>query len=107
MCILCVYTLLKVVSRYDLGVLSMSVMGFPIKSLDRGVGGWDEFCSVLFWIFLTLQSPKARWQESINCSFNEFWEIAFTKIYISDINKILNAAWITHMETISAMERKY
>ena len=39
MCILFVYTctlLLKVVSYYDLSVLSMSVMGFK-KSLD---GGW-------------------------------------------------------------------
>ena len=37
MCILFVYTLLKVVSYYDLRVLSMLVMGFQ-KSLD-GVGG--------------------------------------------------------------------
>ena len=53
-----VYTLLKVVSYYDLSVLSMSVMGFK-KSLDRGwVGGVSSI--VLFWIFgifLTLQSP--------------------------------------------------
>ena len=38
MCILFAYTLLKVVSYYDLSVLSMSVMGFKTK-LD-GVGGW-------------------------------------------------------------------
>ena len=38
MCILFVYTLLKVVSYYELGVLSMSVMGFQKKSLDGG--GW-------------------------------------------------------------------
>ena len=31
MCILFVYTLLKVVSYYDLSVLSMSVMGFQKK----------------------------------------------------------------------------
>ena len=37
MCILSVYcTLLKVVGYYDLSVLSMSVMGFPKKSLDGG-----------------------------------------------------------------------
>ena len=36
MCILSVFTLLKVVGYYDLSVLSMSVMGFQ-KSLD---GGW-------------------------------------------------------------------
>ena len=37
MWILSVHTLLKVVSNYDLSVLSMSVMGFQKKSLD---GGW-------------------------------------------------------------------
>ena len=36
MCILFVYTLLKVVSYYDLSILSMSVMGFQKNSLDRG-----------------------------------------------------------------------
>ena len=35
MCVLFVYTLLKVVSYYDLSVLSMSVMGLQ-KSLDAG-----------------------------------------------------------------------
>ena len=43
MCILSVYTLLKVVGYYDLSVLSMSVMGFQKKSLDGGSppgGGW-------------------------------------------------------------------
>ena len=39
MCILFVYTVLKVVNYYDLTVLSMSVRGFKTKSLDRG-GGW-------------------------------------------------------------------
>ena len=37
LCILYVYTLIKVVSYYYLSVLSMSVMGFQKKSLD---GGW-------------------------------------------------------------------
>ena len=40
MCILFVYTLLKVDNYYDLSVLSMSVMGFIKKSLDWG--GWVE-----------------------------------------------------------------
>ena len=40
MCILFVYTLLKVVSYYDLSVLSMSVMGFQTKVWLGGVGGW-------------------------------------------------------------------
>ena len=40
MCILSVYTLLKVVGYYDLSVLSMSVMGFQIKKFGWGcVGG--------------------------------------------------------------------
>ena len=38
MCILSVYTLLKVVGYHYLSVLSMSVMGFQKKSLDGG--GW-------------------------------------------------------------------
>ena len=61
MCILSVYTLLKVVCYYDLSVLSMSVMGFQKKSLDGGwVGGWGELYPSFFKIFgicLTLQSP--------------------------------------------------
>ena len=51
MCILSVCTLLKV----ECSVHASD--GFPKKSLDRGVGGWDERYPVLFWIFLTLQSP--------------------------------------------------
>ena len=50
MCFLFVYTLLKVVTYYDLSVLSMSVMGFKKKSLD-GVSGWGELYPFLFWIF--------------------------------------------------------
>ena len=45
MCILSLYTLLKVVSYYYLSVLSMSVMGFQ-KKFGWGrvgwVGGWVE-----------------------------------------------------------------
>ena len=52
MCMLFVYTLLKVVSHYDLSVLFMlSVMGFQKNNLDRSVGGWSELYPVLFWIF--------------------------------------------------------
>ena len=40
MCIVFIYQLLKVVSYYDLSVLSMSVMGSKKKSLDgEWVGG--------------------------------------------------------------------
>ena len=49
MCILSVYTLLKVVGYYDLSVPSMSVMGFQKKSL--WVGGWGELYPSFFWIF--------------------------------------------------------
>ena len=55
-CVLCGYNnkymLLKVVSHYDMNVLSMSVMGFPKKqSLDKARGGFGElypFCWEFF-----------------------------------------------------------
>ena len=50
MCIMFVYTLLKVVSYYDLSVLSMSMMGFKKKAW-MGVGRWGELYPSLFWIF--------------------------------------------------------
>ena len=54
MCILSVYTLLKVVGYYDLSVLSMSVMGFQKKVL---MGGWA--LSTFFRIFFLLcKAPK-------------------------------------------------
>ena len=52
MCILSVYTLLKVVGYYDFSVLSMSLMGFQKKVW---VGGWGELYSSFFLEFL--QSP--------------------------------------------------
>ena len=60
MCILFVYiycTLLKVVS-YDLGVLSMSVMGFH-KMFEYEVGVWGGGVSSFFrfWKFCNFQSP--------------------------------------------------
>ena len=60
MCILFVYTLLKVVSYYDLSVLSMPGMDFQNKSLDGGwVGGESsvQFYFGFFEFFLTLQNP--------------------------------------------------
>ena len=54
MCILSVYTLLKVVGYYDLSVLSMSVMGFQ-KKFGWGVGGfWSELYPIFldFWNFV-------------------------------------------------------
>ena len=59
MCIVSVYTLLKVVGYYDLSVRSMSVMGFPKKFGWGWMGGVNSI-QVFFWIFgivLTLQSP--------------------------------------------------
>ena len=47
MCILFVYTLLKVVSYYDLSGLSMSEMGFQ-KRFDGG--GWVGVSSIQFFI---------------------------------------------------------
>ena len=55
----CIYTLLKAVSYYDLSVLSMSVMGLKKKDW-MGVGGSGELYPNLFWIFgfvYSLQSP--------------------------------------------------
>ena len=46
MCILSVYTLLKVVGYYDLSVLSMSVMGFQKKSFD-GMSALSNFFGCL------------------------------------------------------------
>ena len=50
MCILFVYSLLKVVSYYDVSVPYMSVIGFQ-KKVWMGVGGWNELYPCLFWIF--------------------------------------------------------
>ena len=53
MCILSVYTLIKVVGYYDLSVLSMSVMGLKKRSLDGGwVGGVSS--TNFFWDFWNL-----------------------------------------------------
>ena len=54
--ILCVNTLLKVVSHYDLSVLSMSEMGFPKKVCMGGVSGWGALYPVFFGILIFLQN---------------------------------------------------
>ena len=53
MCVLFVYTLLKVVNYYNLSVLSMSVMGFQKKS----VGGWGKLHPSCFWNFFNFAKP--------------------------------------------------
>ena len=63
MCILSVYTLLKVVGNYDLSVCPWSVMGFQTKCLDGGWVGGVSSIQVYFGfleLFLTLQSPLLR-----------------------------------------------
>ena len=61
MCILFVYTLLKVVRYYDLSVLSMLVMGFQKKRLDGGwVSGWGELYPSLFWNFFNFAKPLSQ-----------------------------------------------
>ena len=50
MCILSVYTLLKVVCYYDLSVLFISVMGFQQKKFGWGLGGVSSI--QFFWDFL-------------------------------------------------------
>ena len=60
MCILYVYTLLKVVGYYDLSVLSMSMMVSQKKNWMGGWVGGVELYPIFFGIFgivLTLQSP--------------------------------------------------
>ena len=54
-CVFCLYTrlytLLKVVSYYDLSVLHLSLMGLQKEKVGWGVGGWSELYPVLCWIF--------------------------------------------------------
>ena len=61
MCILFIYTMLKVVSYYDLSFLSMSVIGSQ-KRFDMGEGGWvgSALCSFIldFWNFSNCKTPK-------------------------------------------------
>ena len=56
MCILSAHTLIKVVSYYDLSVLSMSVMNSK-KKVWMGDGWVGRGLSKFLGIFLTLQSP--------------------------------------------------
>ena len=55
MCILSVYTLLKVVGYYDLSVLSMSVMGFQKKSFVGNCQLYPNFLDV--WNFFNFAKP--------------------------------------------------
>ena len=64
-CILSVYTLLKVVSYYNLSVLSMSVMGLQKKKFGWGWVGGVSSIQVFFGFFLTLQRPILRYLQHI------------------------------------------
>ena len=83
-CILFVFTMLKILSHYDLNVLFMSVTGFHKKSLDSFVSSIQFVCR--FWNFLTLQSPlvtmnvtkygtriEERWQMRLYLQFAGFY----------------------------------
>ena len=48
MCMLCVYTLLKVVSHRDLSILFMLFMSFQKNSSDMGVGVWSDPYKIYF-----------------------------------------------------------
>ena len=70
---ICNCTLLKVVSYYDLSVLSMSVMGFQKKSLD-GVCGWGELYPSLLWIvfnFSNFAKPLNRHRLGLEMNINK------------------------------------
>ena len=56
MCILSVYTLLKVVGNYDLSVLSMPVMVFSKQILD-GCELYSSFCYALIFIIFKFANP--------------------------------------------------
>ena len=59
MCILFVYTLLKVINYYDLSVMSMSVIGFQKKSLDGGLVGGVSPIQVFFGLLEFFKLCKA------------------------------------------------
>ena len=60
MCILSVYTLLKVVGYYDLSVLYMSARGFQKNPFGWGVGGWVGSLSIFFGILKLFIAPKSE-----------------------------------------------
>ena len=60
MCILFVYTLLKVVNYYDFENFVFECLGFQKNKFGWRMGGWGGLHPSFFWIigmFLTLQSP--------------------------------------------------
>ena len=68
MCILSVYTLLKVLGYYDFSVCPGQ--WWVSKKVWMGVGGWGELCPSLFWIFgivLTLQRPLGLLRRKVTC----------------------------------------
>ena len=57
------YTLLKVVSHYDLSVLSITACQWWVskkESFDRGVGGWGELYSI-FWGFFNFANHHTQY----------------------------------------------
>ena len=70
MCILSVYTLLKVVGYYDLSVLSMSVMGFKKKSLDGGWVGGVSSIQVFFDFLNFAKVKKVDFEMTTKCRYS-------------------------------------
>ena len=67
MCILSVYTLLKLVYYYDLSVLSMSVMGFQQQQkFVWGLGAPSKFI-LDFWNLFNFAKPLSGCQRHIRC----------------------------------------
>ena len=84
MCILFAYTLLKVVSYYDLSVLSMSLMGF--QKVWMRVGGWGELYPILFWIFLNFAKPRTPTHNSHadNYTANKVFKCCIFKFFLTN-----------------------
>ena len=57
MCILFLYTLLKIASHNDSSVLSMSVMGFQKEEVWIGGGCWGQCYPHFLWNFVNFAKP--------------------------------------------------
>ena len=93
MCIMFVYALLKVVSYYDLSVLSMSVMGFrKEKSLDGGWVGWVSSIQVYFgfWEFFNFAKPLSKC-EIKKCYLRDFIHVVEFFLHLSGAEESVGA----------------
>ena len=118
MFILFVYTLIKVVSYYDLSVLSMSVMGFQKKSSDGGWVGGVSSIKFYFdlWNFVNFAKTLSARQSLItlyiisNC-YSQILVIlltVFCQIYIKSVQYIEHMYRFPcriHLESSSFMDK--